>query len=161
VHRAGLAVTVHAGENDDAEAIWSAVFDLNARRIGHGLHLVHSPALLDVVAARGIGIELCPYANLQIVGFSLDGADDRPTYPLPEFLRRGIPVSVNTDNLGTSGADLTDNLLLAARLSPGLTRLDVLRLLAHAARTSFLPEPDRRRLSARLGDALGSVVISY
>ncbi|RYD25991.1 MAG: hypothetical protein EOP86_26580, partial [Verrucomicrobiaceae bacterium] len=28
VHRVGLAVTVHAGENDDAEGIWQAVFKL-------------------------------------------------------------------------------------------------------------------------------------
>jgi adenosine deaminase len=158
VHRAGLAVTVHAGENDDAEAIWSAVFDLNARRIGHALHLIHSPALLDAVAARGIGIEMCPYANQQIVGFALDGKKPGPgsardCYPLPEYLRRGIAVSVNTDNIGISGAGLTENLLLAARLCPGLRRLDLLQLIANGARTSFLPEPERHRLAAQLGQA--------
>jgi adenosine deaminase len=152
VHRAGLAVTVHAGENDDAEAIWSAVFDLNARRIGHALHLVHSPVLLEAMAARGVGIEMCPYANQQIVGFSLGDGDDRPRYPLPVYLQQGLPVTVNTDNPGISGASLSDNLLLAARLCPGLTRLDLLRLIANAARTSFLPEPRRQALLSQLGE---------
>lgn len=170
VHWAGLAVTVHAGENDDAEAIWSAVFDLNARRIGHALHLISSPALLDAVSSRGIGIEMCPYANQQIVGFALgegasavsrdhSAAGFGAVYPLSEYLRRGIAVSVNTDNIGTSGAGLTDKLLLAARLCPGLRRLDLLQLIANGARTSFLSEPDRNRLAARLGRAAAETML--
>jgi adenosine deaminase len=55
IHRCGLALTAHAGEIDDAEAIWSAVFDLNARRLGHALHLIDSPELLRSVAARNDG----------------------------------------------------------------------------------------------------------
>ena len=70
IHRCGLALTVHAGENDDAESIWSAVFDLNTRRIGHALHLADSPELLQSVSDRGIGVEMCPYANYQIKGFA-------------------------------------------------------------------------------------------
>jgi adenosine deaminase len=151
VHRAGLAVTVHAGENDDAEAIWSAVFDLNARRIGHALHLIQSPALLEVVASRGIGVEMCPYANQQIVGFALSGpagnGGTETNYPLSDYLAMGIPVSVNTDNIGISGASLTENLLLAVRLCPGLSRLDLLTLIRNSIQTTFLPELERQRLS--------------
>lgn len=163
VHRAGLAVTVHAGENDDAEAIWSAVFDLNARRIGHALHLIHSPALLEVVAARGIGIEMCPYANQQIVGFALpktpgQAAPARDRYPLSDYLRRGIPVSVNTDNIGISGAGGTENALLAARLCPGLTRLELVAILANAINTSFLSALERQSLLADCGAMVAKTI---
>ncbi len=142
VHRCGLAVTVHAGENDDAEGIWRAVFDLNARRLGHALHLIDSPELLGSVADRGIGVEMCPYANYQIKGFDpmppdADGKH-RACYPLKRYLDAGVRVTVNTDNIGISAADLTDNFLLAARLCPGLTRQDILRLLAHARDSAFL-----------------------
>jgi len=147
VHRAGLALTVHAGENDDAEGIWRAVFDLNARRLGHALHLIDSPELMRSVADRGIGVEMCPYANLQIKGYPLDsGATavaDRDRYPLRHYLKAGIRVSVNTDNIGISGASLSENLLLAARLCPGLTRLDLLKLQRHALDAAFL-SPARR-----------------
>jgi len=34
IHRCGVAITAHAGENDDAEGIWQAVFKLHARRLG-------------------------------------------------------------------------------------------------------------------------------
>jgi adenosine deaminase len=150
VHRCGLALTVHAGENDDAEGIWRAVFDLNARRLGHALSLAQSPELLRSVTDRGIGLEMCPYANLQIRGFALDETAHREVaprrYPLLDYLRAGARVTVNTDNIGISAATLTDNLLLAARLCPGLIRLDLLRLQRNALDSAFVPAGQRTEL---------------
>lgn len=152
VHRCGLALTVHAGETDDAEGIWSAVFDLNARRLGHGLTLAQSPELLQSVAARGIGVELCPYANLQIRGFSLDPTQDTslPRYPLLAFLEAGVRVSVNTDNIGISAASLSDNLLLLSGLCPGITRMQILQLQRNSLDSAFLPPATRGQLTQRL-----------
>ena len=154
VHRVGLAVTVHAGENDDAEGIWQAVFKLNARRLGHALHLADAPDLLRAVADRGIGVEMCPFANLQIKGFGIGTDSDRPRYPLHRYLRQGVAVTVNTDNIGISAASLTDNLALAARLCPDLTRLDALRLLRHGTDQAFLSPDERTRLTARIESLL-------
>lgn len=144
IHRCGLALTVHAGENDEAEGIWRAVFDLNARRLGHALNLINSPELLQSVADRGIGVEMCPYANVQIKGFPLDPATNKPgNYPLKQYLEAGVKVTVNTDNIGISDASLTDNLLLAGRLCPSLTRLDLLRMLRNGIDLAFLPPVQR------------------
>lgn len=158
VHRCGLALTVHAGETDDVEGVWRAVFDLNARRLGHALALAQSPALLRSVADRSVAVEMCPYANLQIKGFALDGdvstAKATHRYPLLDYLRAGVRVTVNTDNIGISAASLTDNLLLAARLCPGLTRLDVLRLQRHAVDSAFIPAALRERLIARASSTI-------
>ena len=46
---------------------------------------------------------------------------------------------VNLINIGISGASLGDNLLLLPSLCPGLTRLDVLRMLRNAIDQAFLP----------------------
>ena len=148
VHRCGLAVTVHAGENDDVEGIWRAVFDLNARRLGHALHLVDSPDLMRSVADRGIGVEMCPYANYQIKGFS--PMPGRAEYPLKRYLEAGIRVTINTDNIGISAASLTDNLLLAARMNPELLRLDLLKLQANALATAFVSHPMRHALNKKI-----------
>lgn len=148
-HRVGLAVTVHAGENDDVEGIWQAVFKLSARRLGHALHLRQAPDLLRAVAERGIGVEMCPYANLQIRGYSTGGTGER--YPLANYLDAGVLATVNSDNLGISAATLSDNLLLAGELCPGLRRVDVLCLQANAARVAFLSPAEHGRLRARLG----------
>ncbi len=158
VHRCGLALTVHAGENDEAEGIWRAVFDLNARRLGHGLSLKDSKELRRSVADRGIGVEMCPYANLQIRGFILEpreaGASNQKSYPLLDYLREGIRVTVNTDNIGISQATLTDNLLLAARLCPGLTRLDLLQMQRNAIDTAFVSAGERARLTEQFAKLL-------
>ena len=159
VHRCGLALTVHAGENDDAEGIWRAVFDLNARRIGHALSLGDSNELMESVAARGIAVEMCPYANLQIQGFApfhskraLYGKAS--AYPLLGYLERGIRATVNTDNIGISGATLTDNLVMAARLCPGLTRMHVLQLQRNAVDAAFVTPGERVTLLKRFSECL-------
>jgi adenosine deaminase len=158
VHRCGLALTVHAGENDDAEGIWSAVLDLNARRLSHALSLRQSDDLRRAVADRGIALEMCPYANLQMKGYPLDdaSADSAMRYPLLDYLRAGLRVTLNTDNSGISAASLTDNRLLAARLCPGLTRLDVLRLQRHALDAALVSPAFRAVLLGRFASELGA-----
>lgn len=140
VHRVGLAVTAHAGENDDAEGIWQAVFKLSARRLGHALHLSEHKDLLRSVSARKIGIEMCPYANVQINGFRLynpTGFLDYPNYPLLEYLNAGIQVTINTDNIGISAATLSDNLMLLRRLCFGISRMQILQLQRNALNQVF------------------------
>jgi adenosine deaminase len=156
-HRAGVSVTVHAGENDDAESIWQAVFNLSAQRIGHGLHLRQAPDLLKAVALRRIGIEMCPYANYQIKGFPLDPAsDDAEAYPLLEYLKKGVLATVNTDNPGISSASLSDNILLLPRLCPGITRNQILKLQRNAVETAFLDPEGREALLARMDSILAT-----
>lgn len=150
-HRAGLGITIHAGENDDAEGIWSAIIDLNARRLGHALHLKDSPNLLKIVADRNVGIEMCPYANLQIVGYKLgtqSSENKLPQYPLLDYLRKGLAVTVNTDNIGISAASLTENYLLLPALCPGITRLDILRLIRNSIDQAFCPKQQKDLLLA-------------
>jgi adenosine deaminase len=100
---------------------------------------------------------MCPYANLQIKGFPIDEATRTATfkerYPLLDYLRAGVRVTVNTDNIGISAASLTDNLVLAARLCPGLTRLDLLQLQRHALEAAFISPAIRNRLLRRFSAA--------
>ena len=159
VHRKGLAVTVHAGENDDPESIWQAVYQLSARRIGHGLNLLDAPHLLRAVADRGIGIELCPYANCQIKGFAPMQEHERQNYPLLPYLARGVLATVNVDNLGISGANHSDNLLLLPKISQGITRLEVLQLLRNAVDLCFLPVAEKPRLRQRIEQSLAKLFV--
>ena len=157
VHRKGLAVTVHAGENDDPESIWQAVYQLSARRIGHGLNLLDAPHLLRAVADRGIGIELCPYANCQIKGFGPMEQHQKEIYPLLPYLEKGILATVNVDNLGISSANHSDNLLLLPIISKGISRLDILRLLRNAVDLCFLPVAEKPKLRQRIEQSLATL----
>ncbi len=136
-HRKGIALTVHAGENDEAEGIWQAVFKLNTRRIGHGLNLKEDPQLIRSVANRKIGVEMCPFANYQIIGFH-PMKDNIIRYPLLDYLNAGIQVTVNTDNIGISDASLSDNFMLLTKLTPGITRMNILQIIRNGIEQAFI-----------------------
>ncbi len=145
IHRAGVAITIHAGENDEAEGIWQAVFKLNTRRIGHGLRLYQSKELQRSVVDRKIGVEMCPYANYQIVGFS-PMKNHETEYPLLKYLNAGVQACINTDNIGISKASLTDNFMLLPKLLPDITRMQVLRLIRNGLEQSFIDNSFRNAL---------------
>lgn len=148
IHRCGIAVTAHAGENDDAEGIWQAVYSLHTRRLGHALRLEEAPDLKRAIIERNIGIEMCPYANYQIKGFAPMMENGKPLkkYPLLDYIHAGVKASVNTDNIGISEASLTDNFLFLIDLCPGIKRLDILQLIRNALDTSFISYEERLAL---------------
>ena len=89
----GLRLTVHAGESMGPESIWSALRDLQAERIGHGLTAVQDPELMDYLAERQIPVEICLSSNLR-TGCCASLGD----HPLPKYLERGLLVTLNTDD---------------------------------------------------------------
>jgi adenosine deaminase len=153
IHREGVALTIHAGENDDSEGIWEAVFKLNTRRIGHGLNLWQDNKLLKSIANRNIGIEMCPFANYQIIGFS-PMISSPLQYPLLDYLRAGVKVCVNTDNIGISSASLTDNFVLLTKMCPGITRIEILQLIRNGIEQSFIDLSLKKKLIKLANDLI-------
>lgn len=64
VRRAGLGVTVHAGETGGAEEVREAVEALDPARIGHGVHSVEDDRVMAMLRERGVVLEVCPSSNL-------------------------------------------------------------------------------------------------
>ncbi len=97
----GLHLTVHAGEWSGPQSVRQAVEGLQAERIGHGVGAKDDPAVMDLIVERGVAVECCPTSSVQ---FSMV-----PTYqdhPLKEWLRRGMRVTIATDDPGISAIDL-------------------------------------------------------
>lgn len=131
---AGWRVTVHAGEAAGPQSVRDAIELLGAVRIGHGIRSIEDPALLDLLAERGIGLECCPTSNVQtstVASYS--------GYPLREFLRRGILATLNTDDPGISGIDFDHELQVAAPAC-GLDSEDIRQCLANAGAITFLED---------------------
>jgi adenosine deaminase len=140
-------ITIHAGEAASAESIWRAVYDLRARRIGHGLRLRESTRLLNYCVDEGICMELCPISNQYTNSFNAPAtradydSDWREYYPLRYYMERGLDVCINTDNrqLHRKGM-LTDDYERAAQLTGGLTRWEVLKIVKAGFKHAFLPK---------------------
>lgn len=145
-----MHLTIHAGETDDVGSIWEAVYHLSAERIGHGLTLKDNPALMERFLDRGIALEMCPSSNMQIVGFRDNYFPDivgRDIYPLKQYLDEGLRVTVNTDNPGISRTSPTNELLQAARMTPGgLSLWEILLLIRNGFKSAFTGKANRQRL---------------
>lgn len=133
-------VTIHAGEEQNADNIWKAAYYLHADRIGHGLTLIDSDDLQDKFRNRGICLEMCPSSNCEVVGF---GRPDDDKYPLLELWRKGIPVAICTDNPAFSETTLSKEYAKAGELCPELTLWEALAIMKQTFSNAFLPAREK------------------
>lgn len=125
-------ITIHAGEGTGPQNIWEAIEILGARRIGHGIGAIHDPLLMKHLRENRICLEVCPTSNW-ITGCVADLAQ----HPLPELLRAGVPVSINTDDPAVFGVDLPHELELV-RTRMGMSEAEIQLCQRHALDASFL-----------------------
>lgn len=147
--RAGLGITLHAGEGDGPHSIWRAVALCGADRIGHGVHIADDTdfdgerirklgRLATTVRDHRIALEVAVTSNLH-TGTYIDG------HPLGALYRAGFNVSINTDNRLMSGVSVSSEYAHAAS-DFGLSDEDLGRLTVAAIEAGFGPWPERRHL---------------
>ena len=125
--RAGLPITIHAGEGFGASSIRQAIEDGGAGRIGHGTRLLEDEALLRQVRDAGIPLEVCMTSNVQT-----RVAATHSEHPIRHYYEQGLTVCLCTDNRLMSGVTLTEE-YEHARDALGFTWPQLL----HVARMGF------------------------
>jgi adenosine deaminase len=105
----GLRSLPHAGENAGAASIWTAVRELGADRIGHGVRCLEDPALVDWLREHAIPLEVCPGSNV-----ALGVVPSLSQHPLPRLLDAGLAVSIGSDDPPLFGTDLVGELTACA-----------------------------------------------
>ena len=139
-----LNITVHAGESFGPASIRQALFKCGAHRIGHGVTLGQDPELLRYFVDRQIALEVCPTSNVQTHVVASYEA-----HPVAEYVRAGVPVTINTDSTLFSHTTTTDELWLAHSRC-GITA-DALRDVAlNGFRHAFLPHAEKQDLLAEV-----------
>lgn len=144
---AGLGITVHAGEWAGAASVLSAVTDLGAQRIGHGIRAVENSEVIGVLYEQRIALEICPTSNLQT------GAVRGLTqHPLADLFNLRLRVTLNTDDPSISATTLSEEYLVSVQ-DIGLPQRLIYRMLRHSVDAAFLPEEERAamRENFRLG----------
>lgn len=129
---AGGKITIHAGEACGPENIWEAIELLGAQRIGHGISSLQDPLLMRYLAERRICLEMCPTSN-----WLTQSVPSLAEHPLPNALRAGIPVSINTDDPTVFGTTLPQEIDLCWK-QMGLSEAELKLCQDHAFRASFL-----------------------
>lgn len=116
--KAGLGVTIHAGEAPSSEApsrVLRAVRELGADRIGHGLQIVHDLAVMKEIAREGVMLEICPTSNVLT-----SAATSISKHPLKRLFDADVRVCLNTDDPGVFDFNLTHEYDAVADRSSGL-----------------------------------------
>ncbi len=132
---AGLHLTVHAGESlipTSSQSILSALDDLGAERIGHGVQIHKDPVLMEEVARRGVLLELCPTSNILTKSISAP-----EVYPIRRIRAAGVKVCINADDPGVFDYDLDHEYRMLSRLH-GLAEADFAAMNRDAFESSFI-----------------------
>jgi len=137
---AGWKVTIHAGESSGPESVWQAIRDLGANRIGHAVHAVEDPSLLEYMAAQGIGIEANLTSNIQT-----STVNNYASHPLRNFMELGLCATINTDDPKISRIDIQYEYEVAAPAA-GLTIEQIHQAQRNAFIAAFLSEQEKREI---------------
>ena len=100
INKFNIPLTIHAGEASGANSVESAL-KYGAVRIGHGIHSVEDESVMNELKKKNIYLEVCPKSNLDTK--TISKYDD---LPLKEFTKRGIKVTINTDDMTVSNTTL-------------------------------------------------------
>ena len=131
--------TIHAGEADGAESVKKAV-EFGARRIGHGVNSIQNSQVIKMLAEKKICLEMCPTSNLQTK--AIERIED---FPIREFMKAGIPVTINTDDMAICGTEIGQEMNLIKEKF-NITDEEENKIYANAVRYSFAKNIIKKQL---------------
>jgi adenosine deaminase len=143
---AGLGITIHAGEPAVAgieRNIRTAIEDMGADRIGHGVQAIRDEAIIQLLVDTGTPLELCPTSNW------LTGAvPSLAAHPLARLHRAGVVTTINTDDPTVMCTNLHQEISLLLEAGD-LTLAELEEVLQNGRRVSFLPATEIDRVWVR------------
>jgi aminodeoxyfutalosine deaminase len=141
----GLHLVCHAGEIGGPESVREAVEVLGAERIGHGIAVMHDPALAESLSAHRIVLENCLTSNVATGALAKQTGNPSATladHPLKKLFDSRSLVTLSTDDPAMFSTDLLTEYSRAASL--GFSPRQLLHLAEQSFRAAFLPDADKR-----------------
>ena len=133
----GLKLCAHAGEEGPPAYVYEALDLLHIDRMDHGNRSMEDEALVRRLVAEGMTLTVCPLSNLKLCVVK-----DLKEHPVPEMLRQGLHVTLNSDDPAYFGGYVNANYAELAR-AVGLTREQVTLLARNSFEGSFLGEAEK------------------
>ena len=143
---AGFLTVAHAGEEGPPAYIHEALNLLNVARVDHGNRCMEDEELIEKLVAAGMPLTLCPLSNLE-----LKVVTDMSQHPLPAMMKRGLMVTVNSDDPAYFGGYMNENYLSVAN-GLGLNKQHIYELGKNSFHSSFLDKEEKKKLLGLLED---------
>jgi adenosine deaminase len=141
----GLHCVAHAGESDGAHSVRDAVELLGAERIGHGIRALEDADTVELLAALGVPLEICPTSN-RLTGMALPGHP----HPHADFHARGCIVAIDADDPAIFGTSIQREYELVEQAA-GAAALE--RYVRNAVHASFADPSAKAAMEARVDAA--------
>jgi aminodeoxyfutalosine deaminase len=140
---AGLPLTAHYGEATGPQFPREAIEALGVRRLGHGVSVADDPSVIALARDRGVALEMCPTSNhrTRAVARLAD-------HPARRLLEQDVPVTINSDDPGLFGIDLTHELEVC-RTELGFADEELRRVTENALDASFVDPAAKSAARAR------------
>jgi adenosine deaminase CECR1 len=150
-----VQLSLHAGESAGSDSHVAETIALGASRIGHGTNAHLDARSMDLLRGGRYLVEVSLVSN-QVLGY----VPDLRRHPLPEYLRQGIPVCLNTDDRGTLNSNLTDEYFAAVSLF-NLTWDEIVRMGRWSLEFSFAEPKLKAQLLRRYESKVADFVNAY
>lgn len=134
-----IPFTIHAGEARGPESVIEAI-NLGASRLGHGIRAYENEEAMALIKDKNICLECCPKSN-----FDTNAIDDFSTYPIKLYLKKGIAVTLNSDNRTVSDTTFSNEIDFLRKYII-LENKDIKRLNLNALQHAFISQDQKDKL---------------
>jgi adenosine deaminase len=135
----GIHRVAHAGEDDGPNSVWETIKLLDAERIGHGISSIQDAKLVEYLSEKQIPLEICPTSNI----FTKKYVEKIEDHPIKDFYKKGVLVTVNTDDPSFFNVDLVDEYWnLYSKLDFSLE--DLKQIVINSFKASFMSEKHKK-----------------
>ncbi|MDH5904799.1 adenosine deaminase [Vibrio splendidus] len=140
----GFLTVAHAGEEGPAQNISDALSLLDITRIDHGVRCVEDEDLMEQLIAKRTPLTVCPLSNTKLKVF-----DTMQEHNIVELLRKGLCITINSDDPAYFGGYMNDNFLAVANAHP-LTKNELAQFSINAVEASFISPHAKEDLIAQV-----------
>jgi adenosine deaminase len=136
----GFLTVAHAGEEGPASYISDSLSLLKVSRIDHGVRCIEDPVLVERLISDRIPLTVCPLSNIKLRVF-----DTMAQHNIVDLLRRGLCVTINSDDPAYFGGYMTENFLAVAK-AHSMTTQEIAQFSFNSIAASFISKHEKQRL---------------
>ncbi|UWZ99169.1 adenosine deaminase [Vibrio splendidus] len=146
----GFLTVAHAGEEGPAQNIIDALSLLGITRIDHGVRCVEDEELMEQLIAKRTPLTVCPLSNTKLKVF-----ETMQEHNIVELLRKGLCVTINSDDPAYFGGYMNDNFLAVANAHP-VTKNELAQFSINAIEASFISPNAKEELITQVRQYLAA-----
>ncbi|WOH37798.1 adenosine deaminase [Thalassotalea fonticola] len=136
----GFLTVAHAGEEGEASNISEALNLLKISRIDHGVRCSEDEELVKQLVRERIPLTVCPLSNIKLKVF-----DSMEQHNIVDLLRRGVCVTINSDDPAYFGGYMVNNFLAVVNAHP-INKAEIAQFTFNAIEASFVNKHEKERL---------------